>query len=865
MSIGLSPESIADFHSCVHRELLSYVSYPSSELAPRCFAYPQFLLEEDRLTLLEKSAFPDEGCLPMVMADTSASDMARRFGNIVVMVVNDGQPQDNRNYPDKEGARFNSIINPTFSKGKSAVEFTALSKHRLSSELMQVLDIQESVDLSSPLDHPVRLYPGEAAPQTNLVLVAQTTSEGARRCFGPFECTCSGEEVTLKASSSFNMLVAGFDEGSFAFSIELADENGDVTAQFVDAEELRRKLACAPDPIDWVSDAELRDALGRVARTGDDPLTKSQMRALKTNIATCSDIEAKMTLTPQRRQRMLSLLKVSEDWNSLPEEIKSAAVEKADPAQLAAYVLSNDHFRDFYDKVMENDQVRDRVEQDRARYQAQAEEARKAAREAAEDMAAARRELATYEEELEAKKAALEQEVAARTEDARRERDALAEEVGRLSSEKRALEEGKLFVERQIRQAVADMSDEAAVSGKLLENELIRQIVTAIAAKEDAAGAGEAAAANAHAAVLGATLRPDEGSLSAQEVLDVLERSIRERAGRDMDRNEVANLMICLTQGYILTLAGLPGTGKTSLASIMAGALGLANRADCRFVEVPVERGWTSYKDFIGYYNPLTKTMEQSNAAVFDAFSRLDGELAAQERPGALPPFLFLLDEANLSSIEHYWAPFLRACDSATGAAVDLSLGGSSLLRVPDHVRFVATVNFDHTTEELSPRFLDRSWVVTLDPEVFDADAEELFSPPCDFKDEPAFSFAKLQEAFGPRRDAAPSADLRAKLREVMDVCAKHGHSVSPRSQKMVWGYLRAADGLMDRSTAQSQYAPVDFAVAQKILPLLSGAEERLEGLLRDLGQVNGLPVVKGRVEHMLEVGNGSGYYQYFA
>ncbi|HIY82434.1 MAG TPA: hypothetical protein H9823_01080 [Candidatus Rubneribacter avistercoris] len=143
MSIGLSPESIADFHSCVHRELLSYVSYPSSELAPRCFAYPQFLLEEDRLTLLEKSAFPDEGCLPMVMADTSASDMARRFGNIVIMVVNDGQPQDNRNYPDKEGARFNSIINPTFSKGKSAVEFTALSKHRLSSELMQVLDIQE--------------------------------------------------------------------------------------------------------------------------------------------------------------------------------------------------------------------------------------------------------------------------------------------------------------------------------------------------------------------------------------------------------------------------------------------------------------------------------------------------------------------------------------------------------------------------------------------------------------------------------------------------------------------------------------------------------------------------------------------------
>lgn len=28
-----------------------------------------------------------------------------------------------------------------------------------------------------------------------------------------------------------------------------------------------------------------------------------------------------------------------------------------------------------------------------------------------------------------------------------------------------------------------------------------------------------------------------------------------------------------------------------------------------RFVSVSVERGWSSKRDFIGYYNPLTKSM----------------------------------------------------------------------------------------------------------------------------------------------------------------------------------------------------------------------------------------------------------------
>lgn len=100
--------------------------------------------------------------------------------------------------------------------------------------------------------------------------------------------------------------------------------------------------------------------------------------------------------------------------------------------------------------------------------------------------------------------------------------------------------------------------------------------------------------------------------------------------------------------------------------NILAEVLGLKNAASKRFVEVPVEKGWTSYKDFIGYYNPFSESLEKSNPVAFDALSLLSAECEQGVADGDAVPYLFLLDEANLSSIEHYWSPFLRACDSAS-------------------------------------------------------------------------------------------------------------------------------------------------------------------------------------------------------
>lgn len=102
MSMVLSEGEIGTFQECVRRDLLTYVSYPSFKGATRCFAYPQFLVDDETLTLLEDSAFPDNGCLPMVTSRTTPHELLDMFGNVVVMRVNDEHPGRNRNYPESE-------------------------------------------------------------------------------------------------------------------------------------------------------------------------------------------------------------------------------------------------------------------------------------------------------------------------------------------------------------------------------------------------------------------------------------------------------------------------------------------------------------------------------------------------------------------------------------------------------------------------------------------------------------------------------------------------------------------------------------------------------------------------------------------
>lgn len=858
---------VQDIEECVNKTLLTYVDYPLN--GQRCFSYPQYVYEKGVFVPIGKAAFPDEGCLPMVVDFSySLDDLESMYGNLVVMNLSTSEIQENRYYPISETSRYNGVINP--SRPHSMIEFTKLGQHGLSSVLMQVVDIEERVSFERPFEEAVHLGLGQAIPQTNYILVSQVDN-GRKLYYGPFEYSVhQGDRISLEAVSDidFERRISGVDEANLEFSIDLCDQNEDTKAVFVSAEEFRRQMEHPVVTFDWISDSELIDALGRIALNSDVDISKSQMKRLKTAISRYKEETAKIGFSEERRDRMVGLIEGYADWQSLPERMKSQSVENIPTDQLAAYVLSDDHFRDFYEKVIENDQVKEKVARAESELTRLLQSLKEGIEQATQEKSKLEIEIRSLEERHDEVVEGYQREAQEQLEQRNQEIEEKRAEAERLAAELERLKRERIVVEEQIDGIVESMGSGFRGSEKILENIVIRRIIESVAPGSDPGQTMDcepepAGRATFPSQVPAPAIRDDEGVMGDKDVVDVLESGICEGAGRDYTRNEVVNLLTCLMQGYVVTLAGMPGTGKTSLANILADVLGVSAQGAGRFCEVSVEKGWTSYKDFIGYYNPFTKTLERANAAVFDAFMGLDAEARGELAVPA--PYLFLLDEANLSSIEHYWSPFLRACDTFRRQSSQLSLGGPNDLVIPSWVRFIATVNFDHTTEELSPRFLDRSWVVTLDPQPIDFMENDVTEPLSDYAAGKPFSYGKLMEVFGVRQDDVISSKLRAKIKEVFDVFAKHGSPLSRRSQSMIRDYLGTASRLMDMSTAETAYAPVDFAVSQKLLPSLNGPAERLEGLLDDLAGIGGLGRTASRIEHMLKVGQDSGYYQYFA
>lgn len=167
-----------------------------------------------------------------------------------------------------------------------------------------------------------------------------------------------------------------------------------------------------------------------------------------------------------------------------------------------------------------------------------------------------------------------------------------------------------------------------------------------------------------------------------------------------------------LAMSQLHILQGISGTGKTSLATAFAKAVG----GVC--TTIPVQAGWRDRADLLGHYNAFEKRYYERNTlqAIYRAQSESDKDRI----------HIVLLDEMNLSRPEQYFAEFLSALELAEsdrwislmearpahGAPVKLRDGRD--IRLPSNLWFIGTANHDETTSAFADKTHDRSFVLDL-------------------------------------------------------------------------------------------------------------------------------------------------------
>lgn len=197
------------------------------------------------------------------------------------------------------------------------------------------------------------------------------------------------------------------------------------------------------------------------------------------------------------------------------------------------------------------------------------------------------------------------------------------------------------------------------------------------------------------------------------------------------DKNIIEMFLRALQTNTLVILSGPSGTGKSSLINAFAHAL-----QESKASIIPVQSSWTDKQDLLGYFNTVEKRYVPTPF--------LEAVLAARESEGL---HLICLDEMNLSHIEYYFAELLSAREQDGRVdlyphryrkeAIDIIEEFNTLespsrddkeryrnaielmnypaqLDIPKNVRFVGTINMDHTVKPLSPKVIDRSFIVEL-------------------------------------------------------------------------------------------------------------------------------------------------------
>jgi hypothetical protein len=252
---------------------------------------------------------------------------------------------------------------------------------------------------------------------------------------------------------------------------------------------------------------------------------------------------------------------------------------------------------------------------------------------------------------------------------------------------------------------------------------------------------------------------------------------------------------------------------------------------------IPVQSNWTDRTELFGYFNQIEGRYAST------PLLRLIRD--AMDNPNV--PFFLILDEMNLSKVEHYFSDFLSCLESricrdseVEQEPIQLHNRGEFVeaddplleevparLFLPLNLYVTGTVNVDETTYMFSPKVLDRANVIEFnDVELGHLEGAE-GATHSDFALRTVPTYAAYRPVTATDYVNAPSA-VKQMLEALVAILKPHSLHFGYRVAQEVARFVNLArEHIGDTETVIT--AAADVQIVQKVLPKFSGSQAELE------------------------------------